>query len=65
MNKHRQGENGSIPFRTGRFFNIESNWYFACRIEADVGPFDSKSEAEAALTLYVRDLTTFNDRIAN
>ena len=63
MNMHRNGEQGAVPFRSGRFFNIEANWYFACRGEADAGPFESKSEAEAALTLYVRDLNTFNERI--
>ena len=63
MNKHRHGEEGTIPFRSGRFFNVESNWYFGCRSEPDEGPFDSKPEAEAALLLYVRDLNTFNVRI--
>jgi len=64
MNKHRNGEDGAIPFRSGRFFNIESNWYFARRGEIDSGPYESKLDAEAALTLYVRDLNTFNGRIA-
>jgi len=63
MNKHRNSEDGLIPFRSGRFFNIETNWYFACRGEPDEGPFDTKSDAEAALTLYVRGTNTFDDRI--
>jgi len=65
MNKHRNGEDGSIPFRSGRFFNIETNWYFARRGDDDAGPYETKPEAEAALTLYIRDLNTFNQRIAN
>jgi len=60
MNKHRYGEQGNIPYRVGRFFNIETNWYFACRDEPDEGPFDTKADAEAALKVYVIDVTNFN-----
>ena len=59
---HRRGENGSVPFRSGRFFNIDSLWYFACR-EGDHGPFANRKDAEAALALYVRDINTFDQRI--
>ncbi|MFV1983752.1 MAG: DUF6316 family protein [Thiohalomonadales bacterium] len=65
MNKHRNGEEGNnIPFRVGRFFNIDTDWYFACRDEPDEGPFESKPEAEAALILYMRELNTFNKRFS-
>ena len=52
MEKHRQGEAGPIPFRTGRFFNVGANWYFATREAIDQGPFRSRNEAEAALSKY-------------
>lgn len=62
---HRRGEHGSIPFRSGRFFNIDSNWYFACREGKDQGPYRNRQDAEAALTLYVRDIHTFDQRITS
>jgi len=65
MNLHRHGEDGSIPFRSGRFFNIEASWYFARRGDVDAGPFESKPEAEAALTFYIRELNTFNERLTS
>ena len=63
MTLHRQGEHGAIPFRTGRFFNIDSNWYFACREGLDKGPYSSREEAHAALVLYIRDMNTLNTRL--
>ncbi len=53
MDIHRAGEDGSIPFRTGRFFNVGAKWYFATREAIDQGPFNSKGEAEHALTKYI------------
>lgn len=53
MENHRQGESGPIPFRTGRFFNVGANWYFATREAIDQGPFRSRNEAEVALTKYI------------
>lgn len=63
MNPHRSGEQGAIPFRSGRFFNIESDWYFACRGQQNQGPYNSRQEAEAALTLYIREIKTQDQRI--
>lgn len=53
METNRAGENGRTPFRTGRFFNVGTNWYFATREAIDQGPYNSKSEAESALTKYI------------
>jgi hypothetical protein len=53
VEKRRQGEAGAVPFRTGRFFNVGSNWYFATREAIDQGPYLSRNEAELALTKYI------------
>lgn len=53
MEQYRQGEAGPIPFRTGRFFNVGANWYFATREAIDQGPFSSRMEAETALVKYI------------
>jgi hypothetical protein len=64
MGNHcRKGEQGPVPFRSGRFFNIDSRWYFACREGNDQGPFESRIDAEAALTMYIRDMNTQDQRI--
>ena len=65
MQIHRTGEDGAIPFRSGRFFNIDANWYFACREGRDKGPYPSRDEAEAALTLHIRNIKTQDQRIYN
>ncbi len=63
MQVHRSGEDGAIPFRSGRFFNIDSNWYFSCREGEIQGPYSSRDEAEAALSLYIRDVNTLDQRL--
>lgn len=56
MSRHRKGELGAVPFRSGRFFYIDSKWYFACREGKEIGPFPSKQAAEAALAEYVEKM---------
>lgn len=61
MEVHRQGEYGSIPFRTGRFFCVDAAWYFACREGLDHGPYTSKAEAETALKDFLENLDSISD----
>lgn len=56
MSRHRKGELGAVPFRSGRFFYIDSKWYFACREGKEVGPYPSKQDAEKALAEYVEKM---------
>jgi len=42
---HRKGERGAVPFRSGRFFNIDTEWYFSCREGKDLGPFGNREKA--------------------
>ena len=55
MSRHRKGELGAVPFRSGRFFYIDSKWYFSCREGKEQGPYDSKQEAEMALLAYINE----------
>jgi len=57
MIMHRKGETGAVPFRSGRFFNIDNNWYFACREGRDRGPFENRDQAHAALRDYLAERT--------
>ena len=56
MSRHRKGELGAVPFRSGRFFYIDSKWYFACREGKEIGPFTSKQAAEEALAKYIEKM---------
>ena len=53
MSRHRKGELGAVPFRSGRFFYIDSKWYFSCREGKEKGPYDNKKKAEQALLAYI------------
>jgi hypothetical protein len=50
---NREGEHGSTPSRSDRFFRVEHEWYFTTREGQTHGPFDSKEEADASLTLFL------------
>ncbi|MDR9436163.1 MAG: DUF6316 family protein [Thiohalophilus sp.] len=51
----RVGEAGPVPFRSGRFFNIGSQWYFTCREGIDRGPFSTRHMAELALSEHIEN----------
>ncbi len=59
----RTGESGNIPFRSGRFYNVDSKWYFSSREQSDIGPFQNKDEANDALTVYLKDVATLKGLI--
>lgn len=60
MSRHRDGELGVVPLRSGRFYYIEQNWYFFCREGRDQGPFKSREIAESALNNYIEQRTQFS-----
>ena len=43
-------------FRSDRFFSEGDKWFFTTREGAIKGPFDTRSDAEQELMLYLRDL---------
>lgn len=62
MENNRKGENGSVPYRTGRFFTADSMWYFASREGVDHGPYPNKSTATTALSRHLDDCRKVEDR---
>ncbi len=54
MGMSRLGENERFTYRSGRFFNVGNEWYFATREGVDQGPFDTREDAEVAALSYVR-----------
>lgn len=43
---NREGERGNVPERTGRFLQKQGYWYYTTREGIDIGPFDSRYDAE-------------------
>lgn len=52
-NKQRAGESGETPFRSPRFFEQQSYWYFRTREGLDIGPFDTLQDAEEGLSGFI------------
>jgi hypothetical protein len=68
--RNRHGEDGAIPFRTGRFYCVDGEWWFAIRRGPDQGPYLNKSQAKQSLVDYITDQFTFErhlqqDRLLN
>lgn len=63
MELHRKGEKGPTPYRTGRFFTSDSQWFFASREGIDHGPYVNKSRAEAALKQHIDDCQKVENRL--
>jgi len=55
----RHGEQGGIPFRSGRFYSVGNEWWFAIRRGPDQGPYPSKAAAKLSLIEYLNDQFAF------
>jgi len=51
--QQRAGEQGSVPFRSNRFFCVGNKWYFTTREGFDSGPFASRERAEEGLRRFL------------
>jgi len=51
--QHRATEQGEVPFRSSRFFNVGTKWYFATREGFDSGPYANKQRAETSLLRFL------------
>ena len=53
MLTYREGESRPYPFRSGRFFNVNGEWFFSTREGATFGPYAERSRAEEACTTFL------------
>ncbi len=53
MGINRKGETGSPGYRTGRFFVVDSAWFFSTREGLDHGPFPTREKAERECLTYI------------
>ncbi len=52
-NSNRNGELGSVPVRSDRFFAAQGEWFFSTREGTPMGPFDNKREAHQGLDDFI------------
>ena len=52
----RTGDSMKVRFRVHRFFRISQEWFVATRENSQIGPFDSRDEAEIELMFYLRSV---------
>lgn len=57
MTLNRDGELGSIPIRSDRFFSSDADWYFSTREGTAIGPFGSKKQAGKGLDDFLEFLS--------
>ena len=63
MNLHRKGESGNIPYRTGRFFIVDSLWYFSTREGLTHGPFPTRENAAQECHTYIKVCFQVEERL--
>jgi len=51
--QHRVKEQGEVPFRSNRFFNVGTKWYFSTREGFDSGPYADRHRAESSLQRFL------------
>ena len=57
---NRYNEEGSIPFRSDRFYQNNNEWFFSVRQTEDQGPFQKFEDARLALTAYINKSLSSN-----
>jgi hypothetical protein len=62
---NRNGELGSIPNRQGRYLQKEGYWYYTTREGVDIGPFDSRADAEVGVSEFVEFITASEPKISD
>jgi hypothetical protein len=50
---NRAGEQGSVPNRNGRFLQKDDYWYYTTREGVDIGPFDTRDDAEVGVGEFI------------
>jgi len=59
--KFRQNENSGTYFRSGRFFKVDTAYYFSTREGTEVGPYESMEAAAGGLVRYIDSIAKDGD----
>jgi len=65
MELRRKGEVGSLPYRTGRFYCVDSHWYFSTREGVEQGPFNTRDKAQLACSNYINICLQIENRVGH
>ena len=61
----RSGDICESPYRTGRFYSVDNEWFFSVREVGEQGPYFSKLSAEVGLKMYLLDMDHFKANKTN
>jgi hypothetical protein len=61
MNRQTDNHNEKVHFRTGRFAQQNSEWFYMTRAGVQRGPFKRKEDAEGDLTAFIGYLNNMED----
>ncbi len=59
----RKGEDGTSVNRSDRLFTQHNYWYFRTREGMDIGPYDSKSDANDGINSFLDFLNTAEEKV--
>ena len=62
---NRSGEEGSVPNRNGRFLQKDNYWYYSTREGVDIGPFDSRPDAEVGVGEFIDFICASEPKVAD
>ncbi|MEH6616630.1 MAG: DUF6316 family protein [Porticoccus sp.] len=57
MNHRNQEEGSACYFRSERVYNVNNLWFFSTREGVDIGPFNTKEDAQGELILFIRHVS--------
>lgn len=63
--ENRNGEAGTVPSRSGRFLQKDNYWYYTTREGVDIGPFDSREDAEVGVGEFIDFICASEPKVAD
>jgi hypothetical protein len=62
---NRTGEQGSVPSRHGRYLQKDGYWYYSTREGVDIGPFDSREDAEIGVGEFIEFIQASEPKVSD
>lgn len=62
---NRAGEQGSVPARHGRYLQKDGYWYYNTREGVDIGPFDSREDAEIGVGEFIEFIRASEPKVSD
>ena len=63
INSNRFGEQGPTPPRSTRVFSLKESWYFSTREGANIGPFETRDQADLGVQNFIDFLKLASPRM--